>query len=148
MFVGSDQGNLRKGGTEVAIPKIRERAKESFNDYEEDGREVVGSCEPLTVTVETITRRDMICKGKKTTRKEERTTHETERQTTAVWLGLSSISRARVESTRKTKEKRWGYCLPLTRPGVGGFIGKVGDKDKFPTSWTKSRKVTESLWRM
>jgi len=47
MYVcGIGSGKMTKRGTEAVIPKIRERAKVSLNDYDEDGREAVGSCEP------------------------------------------------------------------------------------------------------
>ena len=115
---------MRKRGTEAATPMIREHAKESSNDYDEDGRwsEVAS---PLAVTVETITRRDMICKGKKMTRKEERTIHEAERQTAARWLDLLSISRAKVKSTKKRRGKT-GPLPVFDEARRGGFYRQVG----------------------
>lgn len=73
---------------------------------------------PLAVTVETITRRDMICKGK-TTRNDKRMIHGTESQTTGSLarfvVNQSGESR---EHTKEKKREKWGcYCLPLTWGG-------------------------------
>jgi len=89
---------------------------------------------PLAVTAETITRRDMICKGKKTARNDERTIHGTESQTTG------SLARFFVnqsgESQEHTKEEgKVGLLLPAFDVGGGG-MGEFGDKEKYCMSQT------------
>jgi len=106
---------MTKRGTEAVIPKIRERAKVSLNKRSE----VVS---PLAVTVETITRRDMICKGKKTARNDERTIHGTESQTTGL-LARFVVNQSG-ESQEHTKEEgKVGLLLPAF--DVGGGYGRV-----------------------
>jgi len=85
-----------------------------------------GGANLLAITLEVISRRDTICEGEKMARERKRTIHETKGRTTARWLGLSSISWARVENTGiREEEGKWArYCLPLARPGEGAFIRK------------------------
>ena len=81
----------------------------------------------LVVTVETITRRDVICEGTKMTRRNARFMKK-KRQTTARWLDLSSISQVEVESTQRRGKSG---LLPKLLPAFdearrGGFYRQGG----------------------
>jgi len=111
-------------GTEATIPKIRERARGLEWSRRGEAESASGVASPLASMLEAITRHGAICEDKKTAREKKRTSHKTERRTPSCWLGLSSIGRARVDSTQTRRgEGKWDrYCLPLATPGGGIFI--------------------------
>ena len=111
-------------GTEAKIPKIRERARGLEWSRRGEAESASGVASPLPSMLEAVTRHGAICEDKKTVREKKRTSQKTERRTPSLWLGLSSIDRARVDSTQTRRgEGKWDrYCLLLVGPGGGKFI--------------------------
>jgi len=117
---------MRKSGNQVTVTHSRPRSRRSENARGRT-RTVITTRDGefaslLAIAIEAIAGRDTICEGGKTARERKRANRETERRTMARWLGLSSIGRARVESTRKSRRERMGPLMPAIDEAMRGIF--------------------------